>query len=79
MNDDPIAEQAAEIRDILRSRAPDIEWYSVHCEHDQEAVLWVRVRAMRAERPVQFVVIVSDSERADSTTIAERIITEGGL
>ncbi len=76
MNEDAISEQAAELRAILRRRAPDIEWHTVHCEHDHEAVLWVRVRAMRAERWVQFVLVVPDSERAKPTAIAARIIRE---
>lgn len=76
MNEDAISEQAAELRNILQRRAPDIEWRTVHYEHDHEAVLWVRVRAMRAERWVQFVLVVPDSERATTTAIAARIITE---
>ena len=76
MNEDAISEQAAEIRTILRRRGPDIEWHTVHCDHDHEGVLWVRVRAMRAERLVQFVLLVPDSERAKPTAIAARIIRE---
>ncbi len=76
MNEDAISEQTAELRDILRSRAPDIEWHTIHCETDTDAALWVRVRAMRAQHLVQFVRIVPASEHADSTTIAARIIGE---
>jgi len=76
MNEDGIREQAAELHDILRRRGPDIEWHTVHCDHDHEGVLWVRVRAIRAERLVQFVLLISDSERAKTATIAARIITE---
>ena len=76
MNEDAISEQAAELRAILRRRGPDITWHTVHCDHDHEGVLWVRVRAMRAERLVQFVLLVPDSERAKPTAIAARIIRE---
>ncbi len=77
MNEDAISEQTAELRTILRRRGPDIEWHTVHCDHDHEGVLWVRVRAMRAERRVQFVLLVPDSERATKpTTIAARMIRE---
>ena len=76
MNEDAISEQTAELRDILRKRAPDITWHTVHCDHDHEGVLWVRVRAMRTERLVQFVLLVLDSERAKTTAIAARIIGE---
>ena len=76
MNEDAISEQTAELRDILRRRGPDIEWHTVHCDHDHEGVLWVRVRAMRTERLVQFVLLVLDSEGAKTTAIAARIIGE---
>ncbi len=76
MNQDASSEHAAELRGILRRRAPDIEWHTVHCAHDREAVLWVRVRAARAERRVQFVVIVPAADQATSHTIAARIIGE---
>ncbi len=76
MNEDAISELTAELRDILRKRAPDITWHTVHCDHDHEGVLWVRVRAMRTERLVQFVLLVLDSEGAKTTAIAARIIGE---
>ena len=76
MNEDAISEQTGELRAILQRRAPDIEWHTVHCEHDHEGVLWVRVRAMGAERLVQFVLLVPDSERAKPTAITARMIRE---
>jgi len=76
MHEDAITEQAAALRAILRRRAPEIEWHTVHCVYDREAMLWVRIRAMHAERRVQFVVIVPQPESIASSGIAARILTE---
>ncbi len=76
MNEDAISKPNAELRDILQKRAPDIEWHMVHGETDYEATLWLRVRGSRADRVVQFVVIVPKSDTADNNTIAARIINE---
>lgn len=76
MNQDAISETDAEIRNILQTRAPDIEWLMVHGDTDHDATLWMRVRASRVDRSVQFVVIVPKSDTADSNAIAARIITE---
>lgn len=76
MNEDAISKTVAELRDILRRRAPDIEWHTINGETDHEATLWVRVRAMQAAHLVQFVITVPTSDQADSNMIAARIINE---
>ena len=76
MNQDAISEPDVELRTILRSRTPDVGWLMVYSDTDFEETRWVRVRAERAARLVQFVVIVSKSDKATSSSIAARIINE---
>ena len=76
MNEDASSEPDVELRNILQTRALDIEWLMVHTDMDFEETRWVRVRAERADRVVQFVVIVPKSDTANSSSIAARIINE---
>ena len=76
MNEDASSEPDVELCTILRSRAPNVGWLMVHSDMDSEETRWVRVRAERAARVVQFVVIVPKSDTANSSSIAARIINE---
>lgn len=76
MRQDAISEPDVELRTILRSRTPDVGWLMVHSDTDFEETRWVRVRAERANRVVQFVVIVPKSDTASNGSIAARIINE---
>ena len=76
MNEDASSEPDVELRTILQRRAPDIKWLMVHSDMDVEETRWVRVRAERGERLVQFVVIVPKFDQAGSSTLAARIINE---
>jgi hypothetical protein len=76
MNENTISGIDGELRNILQTRALDIEWLMVHTDMDFEETRWVRVRAERADRVVQFVVIVPKSDTANSSSIAARIINE---
>ncbi len=76
MNEDASSAIDADLRDVLQRRAPDIEWLMVHTDIDIEAARWVRVRAERDGRIVQFVIILPKSENTDSNMIAARSINE---